>query len=60
MAHPMPNLKEIVDFFDDFGFNHAIIGATVNPAQSPSPVDFTEEDFAELLQAGRGSHPVDA
>jgi len=48
MTHPAPQLKELIDFFEDFGFKRSIIGPTINPIHSPSPVDFTEKDFAEL------------
>lgn len=50
MAHPAPKLKELIDFFENFGFSRAIIGPTINPAFSPSSVDFTDADFLELAR----------
>lgn len=50
MIHPTPNLKELIDFFEKFGFKRALIGPTINPLMSPSSVDFTADDFNELAR----------
>ncbi len=52
MAHPMPNMMRLINFFDEFGFTRIVLGRVVNPA-FPSPLDFTEEDFEEALRQER-------
>ncbi len=47
MTHPMPKLKELIDFFEDFGFKSCLIGGAHNPIKNQSSVDFTEEDYAD-------------
>lgn len=48
VAHPMPDLKELVRFFSDFGFSIMTIGIATNREESPSPVDFTHDDFVNM------------
>ena len=57
MAHPMPNLKELIDFFERFGFRAARIGGAINIPQLQSPVDFTEEDYAEFARQNEAYIP---
>ena len=44
MAHPAPNMMELIRFFEDFGFSRIVLGRVCNPVYK-SPCDFTEEDF---------------
>ena len=50
MTHPVPKIKELIDFFEDFGFTRIVIGPSYNLAEFTSPVDFTKEDFSELAR----------
>lgn len=52
MAHPAPRMLDLIRFFEDFGFTRIVLGRTVNPV-NPSPVDFTEDDFAECARQER-------
>lgn len=47
MTHPVPNILNLIQFFEDFGFTRIVLGRTVNPIHQ-SPVDFQAEDFAEM------------
>jgi len=52
MTHPVPNMLKLITFFEEFGFTRIVLGRTVNPV-NPSPVDCTEEDFAELARQNK-------
>lgn len=52
MAHPVPRMLDLIRFFENFGFTRIVLGRAVNPVK-PSPVDFTEEDFAECARQER-------
>ncbi len=56
-THPVPNLKELSDFFKDFGFGRALIGPTISPAHNTTPYDFTDEDFKELSRQNEALIP---
>ena len=47
MAHPAPNMMELVHFFEDFGFTRIVLGRVYNPVY-PSCCDLQKEDFDEL------------
>ncbi len=49
MTHPAPRMLDLIRFFDEFGFTRIVLGRAVNPV-NPSPVDFTDEDFAECAR----------
>jgi uncharacterized protein len=44
MAHPVPRMMDLIQYFEAFGFSRIVLGRVVNPVHK-SPVDFTEEDF---------------
>ena len=46
MAHPAPNMMELIRFFDDFGFSRIVLGRVCNPVYK-SCCDFTDSDFRE-------------
>ena len=53
MIHPAPDLKGLLEFYDQFderGFTRIVIEPALNPVNNPSPVDFTKDDFAELIR----------
>ena len=50
MTHPMPNLKELVDFFINFGFFNIVIGTATNRVDAPSDCDFDQNDMKEYCQ----------
>ena len=50
MTHPMPNLKALIDFFEDFGFNIITIAPAQNRPGTETEADFTPEDHDELLR----------
>jgi len=45
MAHPVPRMLDLIRYFEEFGFTRIVLGRVVNPVH-PSPVDFTDADFA--------------
>lgn len=47
MAHPAPDMMNLIRFFEDFGFSRIVLGRVFNPVY-PSPCDLTPEDSAEL------------
>lgn len=47
MAHPVPDVMELIRFFDGFGFTRIVLGPVSNP-MFPSACDFTEEDRLSL------------
>jgi uncharacterized protein len=49
MAHPVPRMLDLIEFFEDFGFTRIVLGRTVSPV-NPSPIDCTEEDFSECAR----------
>ena len=54
LAHPLPNISEVVDFFKEFGFHAAILGMACNREGHKSDVDLTPEeivDFADQYTA---------
>jgi len=56
LAHPMPRLKELVEFFDgfsSFGFRRIVIAPVQNPFYNPTPLDFQVEDYDALAQESR-------
>lgn len=50
MVHPMPNLKGLVDFFIQFGFNNMVIAAATNRKEASTEYDFTREDMQEYVK----------
>lgn len=52
MTHPVPNMLELIRFYEDFGFTRIVLGKTTNPVNA-SPVDCTEEDFHECARQER-------
>ncbi len=52
MIHPMPNLKELVDFFIQFGFHNMVIAAATNRKEASSEYDFTRKDMQEYIKQG--------
>ena len=52
MTHPIPNMLDLIKFFEEFGFTRIVLGRTVNPVL-PSPMDFREDDFVEALRQER-------
>lgn len=50
MIHPMPDLKQLIDFFMDFGFSNMAIAATTNRKDAPSECDFTPDDMRSLIK----------
>lgn len=49
LAHPLPNLKDLVDFFVDFGFDNIVIGIASNRQENPGKSDLTKEDINSLI-----------
>lgn len=50
MIHPVPNLKELIDFFIDSGFYPLCICAASNRLDTPQVTDFTKNDYKELTE----------
>ena len=44
MAHPIPDIMNLIKYFEDFGFSRIVLGRVCNPVYK-SPCDFTKEDF---------------
>lgn len=69
MTHPMPDLKNLIRFFMDFGFHNMVIGATTNRKDAPTSYDFDRADMKSfsdqqesildwtLEYLKRGEHP---
>ena len=52
MIRPLPNILELVKFYEDFGFTRIVLGKATNPA-NPSRVDCSVEDFNEYYKQSR-------
>lgn len=52
MIHPIPNVMELVKFYEDFGFTRMVISKSTNPI-NPSGVDFTDDDFKSFYKQER-------
>jgi len=52
MTHSVPNMMDLINYFEKFGFTRIVLGRTVNPV-NPSSVDCTDEDFAEIERQER-------
>lgn len=50
LAHPLPNLRELIDFFVEFGFNNMVLGTAGNRLDAPGKSDLTEVDMKFLIQ----------
>ncbi|WP_176011899.1 radical SAM protein [Victivallis sp. Marseille-Q1083] len=48
MVHPVPNIKELIVFFKEFGFSDCFLGPASNPIFHPTPSDFTDEDYRDF------------
>ena len=49
MVHPLPNMMELINFFEEFGFTRIVMGKTTNPV-NPSPVDCDETDYESYFK----------
>lgn len=50
IAHPVPNLRELLDFFDEFGFNNIVLGYVFYRSEFPTPLSFDDNDIEYLVQ----------
>lgn len=44
MAHPIPDMMNLIRYFENFGFSRIVLGRVSNPVYK-SPCDFTKKDF---------------
>ncbi|WP_343015472.1 radical SAM/SPASM domain-containing protein [Akkermansia muciniphila] len=49
MVHPLPNMMELIKFYEDFGFTRIVLGKAINSVNA-SPVDCDNSDFEEYFK----------